>query len=197
VCRLNHYKCIPVITIEVANGDFIYMLRLLCSCSVSWTYVSVVYCSLKRGYHFYAPISKDRGHIVLGLHVHLSVCKKFNFGHMLWLINDRAFIFHMCVPCDKDLSIGTLIFYFMTSTLKFNLLFKNLNIDHILWMVSDRAFIIYTCVPCDKTFPLGLFHPVTLTLKFDGDCHLWSLPHTVVFVFYKCILPFLILYYIG
>ena len=27
--------------------------------------------------------------------------KIFNLGHNLWTVIDRAFIFHMCIPCDK------------------------------------------------------------------------------------------------
>ena len=27
--------------------------------------------------------------------------KNFNLGHNLWTVGDRAFIFHMCIPCDK------------------------------------------------------------------------------------------------
>jgi hypothetical protein len=27
--------------------------------------------------------------------------KNFNIGHIFWLVSDRAFVFHMHVPCDK------------------------------------------------------------------------------------------------
>ena len=27
--------------------------------------------------------------------------KNFNLGHNLLTVRDRAFIFHMCIPCDK------------------------------------------------------------------------------------------------
>ena len=52
------------------------------------------------------PISKIRGYIVFGLSVCLTVClfvrgKNFNIGHNFWTVSDRAFIFHMCIPCDK------------------------------------------------------------------------------------------------
>jgi hypothetical protein len=36
------------------------------------------------------------------LFVCLSVCKNFNIGHIFWMVNDRAFIFHMCVPYDRS-----------------------------------------------------------------------------------------------
>jgi hypothetical protein len=51
--------------------------------------------------NFYAPVSKDWGDIVFGLSVRLSVCKNFNIGHIFWMVSDRTFIFHMCIPYDK------------------------------------------------------------------------------------------------
>ena len=27
--------------------------------------------------------------------------KNFNLGHNFWTMRDKAFIFHMCIPCDK------------------------------------------------------------------------------------------------
>ena len=63
---------------------------------------------LMTGY-FYAPGIKDSGAYSfwpVRLFVCLSVClfvrgKNFNIGHNFWMISDRAFIFHMCIPCDK------------------------------------------------------------------------------------------------
>jgi hypothetical protein len=59
---------------------------------------------------FYAPVSKGRGHIVFGLSVCQSFClsiclssKTLNIGHIFWMVRDRAFLFHMCVPYDKTL----------------------------------------------------------------------------------------------
>ena len=37
-------------------------------------------------------------------HVDLEVWptfKNFNLGHKLLTVRERAFIFHMCIPCDK------------------------------------------------------------------------------------------------
>ena len=52
----------------------------------------------------------------------------------------------------QDLSHGTVIFYFVTLTLK--LLLKNFNLGHNFLIRSDRAFILHMCIPCDKTFHL-------------------------------------------
>ena len=48
--------------------------------------------------------------------------KNFNLGHNLWTMRDRAFIFHMCISCDKALKIShhTIIFYLMTLTWTLN-----------------------------------------------------------------------------
>jgi hypothetical protein len=82
----------------------------------------------------------------------LSVCKTFNIGHIFWMVSDRTFIFHMCVPYDKTF---LLVPNFLTlwpwpwSLTHFS---KNFNIGHIFWMASDRAFIFHMCVPYDKNF---------------------------------------------
>ena len=31
--------------------------------------------------------------------------KNFNLGHTLWTLRDEAFIFHMCITCDKTFHI--------------------------------------------------------------------------------------------
>ena len=49
----------------------------------------------------------------------------------------------------QNLSQHTIIFYLVTLTLKFDLLFKNFNLGYNLWPMRDRA---YMCIPCDKTF---------------------------------------------
>jgi hypothetical protein len=53
---------------------------------------------------FYAPVSKDRGHIVFCLSICVSLCKNFNIGHIYWMASN---------------------FDLLTLTLKFDLLFKN------------------------------------------------------------------------
>ena len=37
--------------------------------------------------------------------------KNFNLGHNLWTVRDRAFIFHMFIPCDKIFHVAP---YFVT-----------------------------------------------------------------------------------
>ena len=58
-----------------------------------------------------------------------SVDKNFNLGHNLWTTRDRTFILHM-YSLWQDLSHHTIIFYLVTLTLKFDLLFKNFNLGH-------------------------------------------------------------------
>ena len=52
--------------------------------------------------------------------------KNFNLGYNFQTRSDRAFILHMCVPCDKTFQHGTIIFDLVTLTLKFDLLLKKL-----------------------------------------------------------------------
>ena len=58
----------------------------------------------------------------------------------------------MCIPYSlwQDLSHGTIIFYLVALTLKFDLLLKNLG--HNFQTRSDRAFILHMWIHCDKTF---------------------------------------------
>ena len=53
---------------------------------------------------------------------------------------------------EQDLLLHTIIFYLMTFTLKFDLLWKNFNRGHDLLTVGDKAFIFHMCIPCDKIF---------------------------------------------
>ena len=48
--------------------------------------------------------------------------KNFNLGHSFLTRRDRAFIFHMYIPCDKAFPMGTKIFDLVTLTLEFDLL---------------------------------------------------------------------------
>ena len=52
----------------------------------------------------------------------------------------------------QDLSYGTIIFYHVTLTLKFDLLLTNFNLGHNFLTRRGRAFILHMCIPCDKTF---------------------------------------------
>jgi hypothetical protein len=111
------------------------------------------------------------------------IFKNFKIGHILWVVSDRAYIFHV-YSLWQDLFINNLIFDLLTLTLKFDLLFKT-NIGHIFWMVGGRAFVFLTCVPCDMTFFIGILKFDILTWGFDEDGLFWSLPGTGEFVFHN------------
>ena len=57
--------------------------------------------------------------------------KNFNLGHNFLTKSDGAFIFHMCIPCDKVFHMVLYIFDLITLTLKFDLLLKSLNLAAI------------------------------------------------------------------
>ena len=62
--------------------------------------------------------------------VRVRVHKNFNLAYNSWTTIGRAFIFHMCIHCDKTFLVGTKIFDLVTLTLKFDLLLKNFNLGH-------------------------------------------------------------------
>ena len=80
----------------------------------------------------------------------LGVCfvdKNFNIGHNLKTRVGRAFILHMCVPCDK---IFHVIPYFLTLWFEVWATFekKKPNLAHNFWTRKDRAFILQMCILC-------------------------------------------------
>ena len=133
----------------------------------------------------------------------LFVClaKNFNLDHIFWTVRYRAFIFHMCIPCDKTLPWVPYLFELMTLTVTFGLHYKNFNLHHF-WTVTDRAFIFHMCVPCDKTFPsvpniltvwtlTYILNLVTLTFdlyfeNFNIDHNFWTIRERS-FVFNMCV----------
>ena len=74
----------------------------------------------------------------------------FHIGHYLRMVSDRAFIFHMCIPCDvvprSRSSVKVIVkyhghnFYKKTSDLPY------------FWLVNDCAFQIHICFSCGQTF---------------------------------------------
>ena len=110
--------------------------------------------------------------------------KNVNLGHNLWTMRDRprAFIFDMCIPCDKTFHIMHIIPNFFDLDLEvWPVLFKNFNLDHNLWTVRDGAFIFHMCIPCDKTLSQHtiIFYLLTLTLKFDLLSKNFNLGHNL------------------
>ena len=71
--------------------------------------------------------------------------KNFNLGHNFWTVRDRAFIFHMCIPCDntfhttpRDLDLG--ITYTKMLLFKFGCLSANFV---VFWQLL--SYICYIC----------------------------------------------------
>ena len=59
--------------------------------------------------------------------------QNFNLAHNFLTTSDRAFIFHMCTPCDKTFHMVPKYL-----TLTFDLLLKNFNLGCYLMMVAAR-----------------------------------------------------------
>ena len=86
----------------------------ICRALKSWPYfIWVCYLNLPvpRGTDvaklLYPPQTKFGGYIGITLSVcvclfvRLSVQSKLNIGYNFWTKRDKAFILHMCIPCDK------------------------------------------------------------------------------------------------
>jgi hypothetical protein len=97
--------------------------------------------------------------------------KNFNVGHIFWMVSDRTFIIHICVPYDKTFLLVPKIFTFWSWSLSY---FLKLNIVHIYWMVSDMDFIF----PMHVLYRTIYFNILTLILSFDDDGCLSNLPTT-------------------
>ena len=148
----TYVKCTPL---EIDN--WFHLLQSFCM-QISLFQVSSFYATG----NIVSGASSSTGNIVLGassfwpvclllcLSVTLSVCvkKNFNLGHNFWTVIGTAFIFHMCIPCDKTFP---LVPKFVTLTMTFDLYFENF--DHNYWTITDMAFIFHMCIPCDNTFP--------------------------------------------
>ena len=75
----------------------------------------------------------------------------FNLCHNFQTRRDRAFIYKCTVAYVyslwQDHSHGTIIFYFVTLTLKFDLLLKKLNLDHNFQTRRNRvSYCTYVCM---------------------------------------------------
>ena len=78
--------------------------------------------------------------------------KKLNLGHNFWTKRDRAFIFHMCISCDKTfLPIPKFLTLWPWPWL-LTYFWKKLNLGNNFWTKRDRTFIFHMCISCDKTF---------------------------------------------
>ena len=77
-------------------------------------------------------------------------------AQVYFTFRDRAFIFGMCVPCDKTFFDGTINFDHTALTVTFDLYLENFNSAHNFLTITHRAFILGKCVLYDKTFPMVL-----------------------------------------
>lgn len=57
-------------------------------------------------------------------------------------------MFHMTVSSEKEQSAGNNIFYSVTFTLEFGVLFDNLNISNNNWTVSARGLMFHMHIRC-------------------------------------------------
>ena len=82
--------------------------------------------------------------------------------------------FRWAFPVAQDFFLATNIFYLVTLTLEFDLLFENFNPADIFWTVSAIALIFYMSIPWENTpwVPIIL---TLVTLTWDFDLLFWKL----------------------
>jgi hypothetical protein len=110
------------------------------------------------------------------LSICLFVCKNFNIGHIFWMVSDKAFLFHMCVPYDKTfllvpkfLTLWPWSLTHFSKTLTLAILFE--------WQVIG---ISYVCsLWQDLSIGTIIFDLVTLTLNFDPLFKNFNIGHIV------------------
>jgi len=64
------------------------------------------------------------------------------YDHNFQTIRDMAFILAYMYSLGQGLPLRAIIFYLVTLTLEFDLLFQNYNLDHNSQTIRDRAFIL-------------------------------------------------------
>ena len=97
--------------------DVFHEVLRYCFCPFSWdsfvlsdVFLELLLYCFK---HFYAPEIKDRGAYCFVLYVILSFCPpllNFYLANNFWTVSARAFIFHMCIPCEKTFLCVPLFF---------------------------------------------------------------------------------------
>ena len=86
--------------------------------------------------HFYAFTLIDLEHKGVAPSVYYSVClkkKNFSFGHNFWLVADRAFIFHMCIPCGHLLRLR--------SNMKVTICKKKVGVGGKHWSFKNTSYL--------------------------------------------------------
>ena len=72
-----------------------------------------------------------------------GVNKKFNLGHIFQTRNKRAFILHMCIPCDTTFHMVPLFFKLVTLTLNFDQLLNNFHLVHNFQTRSELSYCVF------------------------------------------------------
>ena len=125
---------------------------------------------------------RDLSHHAMIVHI-VTLTLKFdilfktsNLYHSLWTVRDRAFIFHMCIPCGQDLSHHTIIFDLVTLTLNFeshtlNVGFPSAN-SVVFWQLLQYMYIcdVWTAAYCTEVYIAII--GTKLTLNSGSMCRL-------------------------
>ena len=94
--------------------------------------------------------------------------ENFNLGHNFWTITGRAFIFLMCIPCDKTFSTVPKVLTSWPCLWPLTYIYKTLTLV-ITFELFEIGPLYFTCVFL-ITIPFNwyqTFHLLTFTVTFD------------------------------
>ena len=119
--------------------------------------------------------------------------KLYNLGHNFLTRGDRAFILHMCIPCNKTFHVVPYFFYLVTLT--FGLLLKNCITLAITFLPEVKGLSYCTCAfPVTRPFtwypdfwPRDLDLEVWPTLKNFNLGHNFLTRSDRAFILHMCI----------
>jgi hypothetical protein len=120
----------------------------------------------------------------------LSVCKNFNIGHIFWMVSDRAFIFHMCVPYDKNfLLVPKFLTLWPWSLTHFS---KSLTLAiSFEWQVIGFSYFICVFLMTKPFYWYQHFWPCDLDLEvwptFQNIGNIFWMASDRAFIFYMCV----------
>ena len=116
-------------------------------------------------------------HTIIFYLVNLTLIKNFNLGHNWWTVRDQAFIFHMCISCDKtfhiipvfDLVTWTLTYFSKTLTLAITYNThserQDFHTSHEVWLTSQTLYCVTLVILLVNHNRAFIFHNVFLVTR--------------------------------
>jgi hypothetical protein len=94
-----------------------------------------------------------------------------NFGHIFWMVSDKTFIFHMCVPYDKTFLLEPNFFTFWPWSLTYFL-----KTEHCPYLLNGKWYGFHISYACSLWQDLSIGSFKFWHLDFDLEFWWWWLP---------------------